>query len=79
MNNKPLCYDYWVHYEDMDTASSSLNKFENLSSLNNIVSYDAPSSLQMGFQDPASPMMEGIIDLHHDLFFFIILISVFVS
>jgi len=63
----------------MDTASSSLSKFENNSLLNNTVSYDAPSSLQIGFQDPASPIMEGIIDLHHDLFFFMILVSVFVS
>jgi len=41
--------------------------------------YDAPSQWQMGFQDPASPIMEGIIDLHHDLCFFLILVSVFVS
>lgn len=79
MTNKPLCYDYWIHYEGMDSVSSSFNKFENLSSFNNAVLYDAPSHGQIGFQDPASPIMEGIIDLHHDLFFFMILVSVFVS
>jgi len=79
MTNKPLCYDYWIHYEGMDSVSSSFNKFENLSSFNNTVLYDAPSHNQIGFQDPASPIMEGIIDLHHDLFFFLILVSVFVS
>lgn len=42
------------------------------------VSYDAPSEWQYGFQDPASPIMEGIIDLHHDLCFFLILVSIFV-
>lgn len=42
------------------------------------VYYDAPVSRQMGFQDPATPIMEGIIDLHHDLFFFMIIIFVFV-
>jgi cytochrome c oxidase subunit 2 len=39
---------------------------------------DAPEGWQMGFQDPATPIMEGIIDLHHDIFFFMILILVFV-
>jgi hypothetical protein len=31
----------------------------------------------MSFQDPATSVMEGIIDLHHDLMFFITLISIF--
>ena len=39
---------------------------------------DAPVSRQLGFQDPASPAMEGIIDLHHEIMFFIVLIIVFV-
>jgi len=79
MHNKPACYDYWVFYEKSDTVTSSLNNFENLNVLNNNVFYDAPSEWQYGFQDPASPIMEGIIDLHHDLCFFLILVSVFVS
>nr|YP_011017662.1 cytochrome c oxidase subunit 2 [Centroceras gasparrinii]WQF69485.1 cytochrome c oxidase subunit 2 [Centroceras gasparrinii] len=36
-------------------------------------------SWQLGFQDPATPIMEGIINLHHDLMFFICVVSVFVS
>jgi cytochrome c oxidase subunit 2 len=32
----------------------------------------------MFFQDPASPVMEGIINLHHDLMFFITFIFFFV-
>jgi cytochrome c oxidase subunit 2 len=32
----------------------------------------------MGFQDPASPVMEGIIDLHHDIMFFLIITLTFV-
>jgi len=31
------------------------------------------------FKDPASPVMEGIIDFHHDVFFFLILILIVVS
>nr|UKS08118.1 cytochrome c oxidase subunit 2 [Medicago polymorpha] len=51
-------------------------------SLNSLVteaSSDAADPLQLGFQDAATPMMQGIIDLHHDIFFFLILILVFVS
>ena len=39
---------------------------------------DAPEPWQLGSQDAASPMMQGIMDLHHDIFFFLILILVFV-
>jgi cytochrome c oxidase subunit 1 len=39
---------------------------------------DIPESWQMTFQDSATPMSEGIVDLHHDIMFFIVLISVFV-
>ena len=33
---------------------------------------------QLGFQTPASPVMEGIINFHHDLFFFLTAICIFV-
>lgn len=39
---------------------------------------DAAEPWQLGFQDAATPMMQGIMDLHHDIFFFLILILVFV-
>src|SRR5690625_2269219 len=39
---------------------------------------DSAVKWQMGFQDPATPIMEGIIDLHHHIFFFLIVISFFV-
>lgn len=38
---------------------------------------DAPESWQIGFQDPATPVMQGIIDLHHDIMFFMLVILVF--
>ena len=43
-----------------------------------IVFADAPEAWQIGFQDPATPVMQGIIDLHHDICFFMIVIAVFV-
>jgi cytochrome c oxidase subunit 2 len=39
---------------------------------------DAPEPWQLGFQDPATPVMQGIIDLHHDIFFFLVFILAFV-
>ncbi|KAA0046423.1 cytochrome c oxidase subunit 2 [Cucumis melo var. makuwa] len=40
---------------------------------------DAVEPWELESQDAAKPMMQGIIDLHHDIFFFLILIFVFVS
>ena len=39
---------------------------------------DAPEPWQVSFQDPATPVCEGIQDLHHDIFFFMIVILTFV-
>lgn len=44
-----------------------------------IVISDSAEDWQLGFQDPATPIMEGIINLHHDFMFFICAISIFVS
>jgi heme/copper-type cytochrome/quinol oxidase subunit 2 len=40
---------------------------------------DASRPWQMNFQTPATDIMEKIVDLHHDLMFFIIVIVIFVS
>jgi cytochrome c oxidase subunit II len=48
------------------------------SSIHPFILYDAPEEWQMSFQDPGSPIMEGIINLHHEIMFFLILIVVFV-
>lgn len=50
--------------------------FSNLISF--LISYcDAPESWQVGVQDPATPVMEGMITFHNYLFFFIVLIAGF--
>nr|NP_689368.1 cytochrome c oxidase subunit 2 [Chaetosphaeridium globosum]AAM96602.1 cytochrome c oxidase subunit 2 [Chaetosphaeridium globosum] len=46
--------------------------------LYNILRCDAAEPWQVSFQDPATPMMQGIIDLHHDIFFFLVIILFFV-
>ena len=40
---------------------------------------DFAENWQINFQDPATPIMEGIINLHHDLMFFLCAIFIFVS
>lgn len=40
---------------------------------------DFPRSWQIFFQKPGTTMMEGVIDLHHDIFTFLIIILSFVS
>ncbi len=40
----------------------------------NIFLYDIAHRYQIGFQDPATPIMEGIIDLHHNIFFYLLII-----
>jgi heme/copper-type cytochrome/quinol oxidase subunit 2 len=40
--------------------------------------FDSGSNYQLGFQDPASPVMDGIISLHHDIMFFLVVIVIFV-
>lgn len=37
-----------------------------------------PTNWQFGFQEPVTPVMEGIVRFHHDLFFFLTIILVFV-
>jgi len=39
---------------------------------------DAAEPWQLSFQDPATPIMQGLIDLHHDIFFFMVFILLFV-
>lgn len=40
--------------------------------------FDFPQFAQILFQDPATPIMEAIIDLHHNILFFLIVILVLV-
>ena len=43
-----------------------------------VVFMDAPEPWQMTFQNPASPIAQGIQDLHHDIFFFMVFVVAFV-
>lgn len=40
--------------------------------------FDVPFRWQIMFQEPSTPSMEGIIDLHHDAMFYVVLIITFV-
>ena len=43
-----------------------------------LVFANQPKNWQLGFQDPATPIMEGIIGLHNDVMGIIVFITVFV-
>lgn len=52
---------------------------EYLYSFFNLIAYsDAASPWQIGFQNPATPVMEGIILLHHHIMFFLTMVLIFV-
>lgn len=44
-----------------------------------IIYCDAPIAKQYSFQDAATPIMEGIVDLHHQIFFYLIVILISVT
>jgi len=46
--------------------------------LSTVTRCDVSEPWQFGFQDAASPIMEGIINLHHDIMFVLIVVMVFV-
>lgn len=53
-------------------------KYSNYIMIFNIFSLETVRAWQYGFQIPASPVMEGIVNFHHDLFFFLTVIVFFV-
>lgn len=42
-----------------------------------ILKLDFAKPLQVDFQDPATPVMEAIVNFHHDLMFYLLLIVIF--
>eukprot|EP01119_Soliformovum_irregulare_P005724 TRINITY_DN17475_c0_g1_i1.p1 TRINITY_DN17475_c0_g1~~TRINITY_DN17475_c0_g1_i1.p1 ORF type:complete len:262 (-),score=-58.93 TRINITY_DN17475_c0_g1_i1:49-834(-) len=46
--------------------------------MNFFYNLDIARAGQIGFQDPATPIMEGIIDLHHNIFYYLIIITALV-
>lgn len=56
----------------------AFHTFEEVISVKSGNSNDAAEPWQFGFQDPASPVMQGIIDLHHDLMTIMVFILGFV-
>lgn len=43
-----------------------------------VAALDAAQPWQYGFQDPATPTMQGLIDLHHDIFSIMVYVLLFV-
>lgn len=61
------------------TTALFLSNSVNLLLTTNFAFCDAPEPWQLGFQDPSTPVMEGIIEFHNNLMFYISLIVIVVS
>lgn len=72
--NKSIYVNRWMASNLMTTKFGMMTT--NLFLLPFVAAY--PKRAQIGFQEPVSPVMEGIIDFHHDLMFFLAFILGFV-
>ena len=75
---------YRIVWNNSDSLPFKIQQFDililsRLRSLPKVAYKDIPECWQMSFQDPATSVMEGIIDLHHDIMFFVIITGIFVS
>jgi cytochrome c oxidase subunit 1 len=70
-------------WNNVSTRKLVYDLFKNRKKANELFSpniyQEVPYAYQMSFPKPTTYIMESIIDLHHDIFFFLILISMFVS
>jgi len=51
---------------------------EKIAALGQSFQLEAASPFQYGFQDPATPIMQALIDLHHDIFSLLVFVLLFV-
>jgi cytochrome c oxidase subunit 2 len=58
---------------------NSIIDFTNYILTKNVAFSDRPTELQLSFQDPATPIMRGIIEFHNHLMLFIVFIVFFVT
>ena len=58
---------------------NKLNIFVFVEFFNTYYELDVAESWGLNFQDPATPIMEGIMEFHNHLMFFIVLIAIFTS
>jgi len=73
-----------IKSEDMHTKKMLLTTglsalFVAFTSMKGMTNADASTDWQMGFQDPATPVMEAIINFHNDLMIVVVGVGVFVG
>lgn len=66
-------WSYWIK------PFSFITMFSYVWNSNLLISFAEAKPAQINFQDPATPLAEGIIDIHHHIFFFLILVFIAVS
>lgn len=70
----PSVYENWK--KEQEAKQTNANTKVDATVISAAIMFDAPKNWQMNFQEPASPIMEKIIDLHHDIQFFLIIIVI---
>jgi len=70
---------YYVYHQKISQFCMALKMFVLGLCMPVYAHMDAPEPWQMGFQDPATPIAQGIMDLHHDLMFIVVFVAVFVT
>jgi len=63
---------------NISNFKKSLSLFLGFSLFSHTAVMDSPDFFQLGFQDPATPLMEGIINFHNHIMFFLVGICIFV-
>ena len=63
--------------ENNDSSSRPFKKYMNISLV--LILCDAPRALQIGFQDPSSPLCAALIALHHEVAYILLFVLSLVS
>lgn len=71
INKKKICFNYKIIYIYFYNICFYF--------INNLFFFDTAKAWQFGFQDSATTLMEGIVDLHHDIMFYLIWIIILVT
>jgi cytochrome c oxidase subunit 1 len=75
-----LLFFFYIVYEAL-TFSGKRNNFDlyifNSKKTQQFI-FDVSENWQLGFQDPATPIMEGIINFHNDLLYFLVMVLIFI-
>jgi len=75
MYNTVISLQVNLYYQISLFIESLINLYNDLINSDLAISLDYLREYQMRFQEPATPIMEGIIDFHHDIMFYLFIVA----